>query len=244
MMEYSQTITRSGTISQSELLENLVKLKNEIPIDHPRKKVKNPISIYSIPAAFDIETTNWIDDNGIKHATMYIWQFGIMNYVTYGRTWIEFIIFIGEIARILETTHNLRLLVYVHNLSFEFAFLRKWLKWEKVFLLDKYVPVYALTESGIEFRCSYKLTNLSLEKIGDNLIKYMGEEFPPDVIEKAAMLAAFYSKGKNSPYVEVDYCPVSHVKKPSGAKAGMVIYEIYNTAFVKPDGDIAEKLRK
>ena len=76
------------------------------------------------------------------------------------------------------------------------------------------------------------------------LIKYKGEDFPPDVIETAASLAAFYSKGKNSPYVEVDYCPVSHVKKPSGAKAGMVIYEGYNTAFVKPREDLAENLRK
>lgn len=66
------------------------------------------------------------------------------------------------------------------------------------------------------------------------LIKYMGEEFPNEVIEAAASLAAYYSKGKNSPYVEVDYCPVSHVKKPNGAKPGMVIYEEYSTAYVKP----------
>lgn len=80
------------------------------------------------------------------------------------------------------------------------------------------------------------------------LVKYMGEEFPNDVIEVAASIAAFYSKAKNSPYAEVDYCPVSHVKKPSGAKAGMVIYEGYNTARVKPglipDGQKAEELRK
>lgn len=76
------------------------------------------------------------------------------------------------------------------------------------------------------------------------LVKYMGEDFPDDVIEVAASIAAYYSKGKSSPYVEVDYCPVSHVKKPNGAKAGMVIYEGYNTAFVKPDGQLAEKLRK
>lgn len=76
------------------------------------------------------------------------------------------------------------------------------------------------------------------------LVKYMGEEFPDDVIEVAAGIAAFFSKGKNAPYVEVDYCPVSHVKKPSGAKAGMVIYEGYNTAHVKPDVQKAEELRK
>ena len=72
------------------------------------------------------------------------------------------------------------------------------------------------------------------------LVKFMGEEFPNDVIEKAAEIAAFYSKGRNSSYVEVDYCPVSHVKKPNGAKAGMVIYEGYNTALVKPS-DMTEE---
>ncbi len=72
------------------------------------------------------------------------------------------------------------------------------------------------------------------------LVKYMGEDFPDDVIEKAASLAAFYSKGSSSAYVEVDYCPVSHVKKPAGAKAGMVVYEGYNTAFVKPSDKITE----
>ncbi len=72
------------------------------------------------------------------------------------------------------------------------------------------------------------------------LVKYMGEDFPNEVIEKAAELAAYYSKGRNSSYVEVDYCPVSHVRKPNGAKAGMVIYEGYNTALVKPSDEICE----
>ena len=72
------------------------------------------------------------------------------------------------------------------------------------------------------------------------LVKYMGEDFPNKVIEKAAEIAAYYSKGRNSSYVEVDYCPVNHVKKPNGAKAGMVIYEGYNTALVKPSDEICE----
>ena len=72
------------------------------------------------------------------------------------------------------------------------------------------------------------------------LVKYMGEDFPNRVIEKAAEIAAFYSKGRNSSYVEVDYCPVNHVKKPNGAKAGMVIYEGYSTALVKPSDEINE----
>ena len=76
------------------------------------------------------------------------------------------------------------------------------------------------------------------------LVKYMGEDFPDEVITAAASLAAWFSKGKNSPKVEVDYCPVSHVRKPNGAKAGMVIYEGYNTALVEPGNELAEKIGK
>lgn len=76
------------------------------------------------------------------------------------------------------------------------------------------------------------------------LIKNSGEDFPPEVIEAAAVIAATNSKGKKSPKVEVDYCPVSHVKKPNGAKSGMVVYEGYSTAVVNPDEAFCEKLLK
>ncbi len=66
------------------------------------------------------------------------------------------------------------------------------------------------------------------------LVKYNGEDFPADVITVAAGLAAHFSKAANAPKAEVDYCPVSHVKKPNGAKAGMVVYEGYSTALVEP----------
>ncbi len=76
------------------------------------------------------------------------------------------------------------------------------------------------------------------------LIKNKGEEIPKKVIEAAAIIAATNSKGKASSKVEVDYCPVSHVKKPNGAKAGMVIYEGYSTAVVTPDEDFCEEIKK
>ncbi len=76
------------------------------------------------------------------------------------------------------------------------------------------------------------------------LVKYRGEDFPDEIITAAASLAAWFSKGRNAPKVEVDYCPVSHVKKPGGAKAGMVIYEGYSTALVEPGKELAEKIGK
>ena len=41
----------------------------------------------------------------------------------------------------------------------------------------------------------------------------------------------------------VDYTPVKYVKKPAGARPGMVVYTTYETAWVKPDGELAKRLR-
>ena len=67
----------------------------------------------------------------------------------------------------------------------------------------------------------------------------------PDVtsLKEAAMLAAWFSQGKEGQNIPVDYTPVRYVKKPSGAKPGMVIYTTYSAAYVTPDGELAEKLR-
>lgn len=79
---------------------------------------------------------------------------------------------------------------------------------------------------------------------GAHVILCTGGGTPPDrAIEEAAMLAAYYSKGRDSAQVRVDYCLVKYVKKPAGARPGMVIYTNYQTAFVTPTAELAEKLR-
>ncbi|MDO5142860.1 MAG: NFACT RNA binding domain-containing protein, partial [Eubacteriales bacterium] len=52
---------------------------------------------------------------------------------------------------------------------------------------------------------------------------------------EAATIAAYHSKARHSSRVPVDYTPVRQVKKPAGAKPGMVIYHVYQTAYVTPD---------
>ena len=54
-------------------------------------------------------------------------------------------------------------------------------------------------------------------------------------MRRAAELAAFYSKARNSSQVPVDYTLIKNVKKPKGAKPGMVIYDRYNTVYVTPN---------
>lgn len=68
-------------------------------------------------------------------------------------------------------------------------------------------------------------------------------EIPDSTLFQAAMLAAYHSKAKNSSHVEVDYTKVKNVKKPNGAKPGMVIYDNYKTIIVTPDENVVNNLR-
>lgn len=70
-----------------------------------------------------------------------------------------------------------------------------------------------------------------------------GREISDLSIEQAAVIAAFHSKAKDSSLVPVDYTRVKQLKKPNGAKAGMVIYHEYWTIITKPDKDLVERLK-
>lgn len=130
------------------------------------------IFYYNVPAAFDIETSSFINPNQEKCGIMYHWQFGINGRCIVGRTWQEFKDLLSYISKELELNEKRRLIVYVHNLKYEFQFMRKHFNWLKVFNLDERKPVYAIADNGIEFRCSYLLSGLSLEIVGKNLQKY------------------------------------------------------------------------
>ena len=69
-----------------------------------------------------------------------------------------------------------------------------------------------------------------------------GQEPDEESILQAAQLAAYYSQGRDSGKAAVDYTPVKYVKKPAGARPGMVIYTTYRTLQVRPDGELARRL--
>ncbi len=62
----------------------------------------------------------------------------------------------------------------------------------------------------------------------------LDKDVPKTTLTEAAQLAAYYSKGRDSGQVPVDYTVVKNVKKPNGAKPGMVIYDNYNTIYTTP----------
>lgn len=120
-----------------------------------RKKIK----YIDMVCAFDIETTN-IDK--YKQAIMYIWQFQAgQKWTVYGRTWDEFKQFTDELNR--RIPDDAYLVVYVHNLSFEFQFLKSIIPIDDVFAMDDR-KILRVRSGRLEFRCSYLHSNMSLGK--------------------------------------------------------------------------------
>ena len=83
------------------------------------------------------------------------------------------------------------------------------------------------------------------QKIHGSHVILWTEGKAPDAqsLNEAASLAAWFSQGRDGGKVPVDYTPVKFVKKPAGARPGMVVYTTYETAWVTPDGELAKRLR-
>ena len=86
------------------LEEAMMNAPSQLEVEHKK------VLFYNIPASFDIETTSFKtkDDNeeDVKHACMYIWQFGLNGSVIYGRTWDQFFEFLGILQEELELSNR------------------------------------------------------------------------------------------------------------------------------------------
>lgn len=76
------------------------------------------------------------------------------------------------------------------------------------------------------------------------IIRKNSNEIPEQTLYEAALLSAFNSKARMSSNVAVDYTEKKNVKKPNGAKPGMVIYENNNTLYVTPSEKEISKIKK
>jgi predicted ribosome quality control (RQC) complex YloA/Tae2 family protein len=76
------------------------------------------------------------------------------------------------------------------------------------------------------------------------IVSLEGGQIDEESLLEAAKLAAYYSQAREGQNVPVDYTIVKNVKKPAGAKPGMVIYDHYNTIYVTPEAELPDKLKK
>lgn len=122
------------------------------------KKHKNIINLVT---AFDTETTAI---NEIQQSFVYVWQFGFGDTVYIGRDLSEAVALFEHIAAALDD--NTKLIVYVHNLSYDFQFLKGYyqFKADEVFAIDKRkILKCTMFDGKIEMRCSYLHSNMSLD---------------------------------------------------------------------------------
>ena len=173
---------------------------------------------YNIPMSFDIETSSfYVDkDNNVysndyvkinelkkieKRAIMYVWQFAINDNVIIGRTWNDFILLCNSLYNYLNLSNNRFIIVYVHNLSYEFQFMCKWFKWVEIFADSERKPIKAVNDKNIIFKCSYRLSGYSLAVLANNLQKHSIKKLVGDLDYNLIR----HSKTPLS-FKEIEYC--------------------------------------
>lgn len=217
---------------------------HESKIVGKRKKIDN--TIYT----FDIETTSYYllnnkvyagitynnlnedqKEEAIPQSCMYIWMFGINDKVYYGRTWDEFVEFIEK----LEDNVPDKKIIFVHNLSFEFQFLKSVFKVNNVFARKSHKVIRCeLEDYNIEFRCSFTMSNCALaslprlyklpveKKVGDldysklrtSITELTDKEM--GYCEYDCLVVYYYIKQELETYERIDKIPLTntgHVRK-------------------------------
>ena len=148
---------------QSSFL-SVTEWKNQIVSCEIPKFSDNKKNIYfDCPNSFDIETSSYKNENGEKRCVMYVAMLGINGYYTKVRTYFDLL----NIFNFLKTEFSdYKIIIYVQNLAYEFQFIRKWLNVTKLFAVKDRKPLYFESDNLI-FKCSYLLSGLSLEKMGE-----------------------------------------------------------------------------
>ena len=130
---------------------------------------RNKRKIWDCVTAFDIETST-VMVKGEPHAFLYHWQMSFNNeYVVLGRTWEQWLAFMDQLSSIVGDN---RLVIYDHNLSYEFQFLKGVYKFktDEIFALDtRKILKCTMHEGSIELRCSYLQTNKSLAQFARDM---------------------------------------------------------------------------
>lgn len=142
-------------------------------VDVKSNKVVDGEPVYYKDAiiSFDIETSSFMLDDK-KRACMYTWQMAINGKWYLGRTWSDFERCMKLLQKHFWVNNRFRLIIWVRNLAYEFQWIMKRLEWMEMFARQKRKPMYATTENGFEFRCSYMLSGESLATTAKNLTKH------------------------------------------------------------------------
>ena len=140
------------------------------------------VSYINLACSFDIEVSSFMIDDD-KYASMYLFGLGVEGRCILGRTYNDLITYINKLVEMYSLNLDKRLIIYVHNLAYEFQFIRKHFNVNQVFSIDERKPIYVVLSNGIEFRCSYLLSGYKLEKVGEHLNKYKVNKLSGEIFD-------------------------------------------------------------
>ena len=154
---FAKNITKYGLVKKSR---NLYYYKNFLTMDIESSKIKNGI---------DRKT-------GKPHYESFAYSIALHNGddTMLFRTWYEYNKFMVWLTELLYKSERYRLVTYIHNLPYEFQFMRNFMEINRVFATQPR-KVVKCTGNNIEYRCSYKLTNMGLDRFLKSI--------PPDRIK-------------------------------------------------------------
>lgn len=200
---------------------------------------------------FDIEVTSaWLDEDGkiwnyeknrsekfwnnMKCLSLcYIWQFSYNHAVYYGRELKDFLYILDRLDR---DTH---FIIYVHNLSYEFQFLRNILQFKDIFAREAHKVMYCIPEfyENVEFRCSLFLTRVSLKDWGEELknIKKL------DTLDYTSKIRTPKTKLSQ---LELDYCEHDCLVVYEGIKTYVEKYEHVVNIPLTQTGEVRRELKR
>lgn len=184
-----------------------------------------------IPAIKYLELTEEEQIRAEYKSCMYIWMFSINDKVYYGRTWEQLKSFLVR----LDYYNTNKKIVFVHNLAFEFQYLKSVFKFESVVARKKHkVMKCNMQDFNIEFRCTYMMSNCALKqlpkifmlpvekKVGDldyTLMRTPATELTEKELgycEYDCLVVYHYIKRELETYIRVDKIPITstgHVRR-------------------------------
>lgn len=149
----------------SDIEEELTSIFARYELKTQRRYRQKAVKWYNIPVSFDIETTSTED---VK-CWAYCMTMAIDDKVYIMREWSDLIKLMELIQKAGQLDYNHRIACYVHNLGFEFSYMKNIINWIDVFNIDNRRPIRAMTEYGIEWRDSAILSAESLDKVAEHL---------------------------------------------------------------------------
>nr|DAM70904.1 MAG TPA: DNA polymerase B [Caudoviricetes sp.] len=138
------------------------------------------IEYYNTPFAFDIETSSFYDGEN-KRACMYIFMFSLNGNYVYGRTWEDFDFTLNKLKEVLQLNEYRRIIIYVHNLGYEFQFLIGHERFKDVFARNARHPIKCTMAECFDLKCSLMLSGMSLAKTAEDLTSVKIEKLTGDL---------------------------------------------------------------